>query len=142
MISKVAKSNILDSTPYCFAALSTPGSDPGEGKFHEDLTGFLRGQRNVLSFPLICRPSMSDPKTRAPKWAMGCAQVRQCEHIQAKRTHIGHATSPHERVIYKHARRGLKSHSGQLWRTAQRDLLTFVWFAIRRETSASMLVFP
>ncbi len=67
--SNVQRSMMRLATPYCAAARMIPGG-LAAGIYEELWVSVVRVGNADSPFPLICRPSMSDPKTNAPKYAV------------------------------------------------------------------------
>lgn len=65
--SNTHRSTIRRATPYCAAARMIPGCFSVASQ-HDLSAGRLRA--SYSPFPRICRPSMSEPNTRAPKQAV------------------------------------------------------------------------
>lgn len=68
--SNVHRSIILEATLYCVAAQMTPGGFPVERAVRITSQKKIRPGVTV-PLPLIWRPSMSEPKIWAPKYAVG-----------------------------------------------------------------------
>lgn len=100
----------------------------------------------MAPFPRICRPSISDPYTCAPKYAVVCSR-RRVIRVRVQRytsTHVSHASSSDKGVVHEPSRCGLPYRTARSvgFIVSTGDGRTCVWLAINSDISASMLVFP